>query len=374
MKKSMLLILAVVLFALALPACRQGKSDRVGAGDDSVITEARLLRMDRQAGYTLVTVLDPWQEGRVLQRYVLVPRDSMLPARLPEGTLVRTPVRNALVYSAVQVSLLSEIGAFDAVHGVTDSRWFTDSATVARIASGDIVDCGSSENPTVEKVIAMQPDAVLLSPYQDANYGQITKLGVPIIECADYMEYTPLGRAEWVKFYGELVGRRAQADSLYAAVADSYNEVKKLTSSARTKPTIVTEMVISNVWNIPGGKSYMARIMADAGGTYLWADDDHTGSLSYDFNRVLERAHKADFWLIKWTGINTLADLKAAYALNSEMDAYRQKHVYVCDTDRSRFFEVVPYHPDVLLREFAAVMHPDLLPGYQLRLYRHLDQ
>ena len=190
-----------------------------GAGNaldtrDSVITAARLLSMERTAGYTLVTVGDPWKGG-VLHRYVLVPRDSVLPDDLPQGTVVRTPITNALVYSSVHTSLLDELGAIEAVRGVVDSQYFIDPFITERVASGQIADCGNSMNPTVEKVIDMQPDAIMLSPYQDASYGQIAKLDIPLIECADYLEFDPLGRAEWVKFYGELVGKRAEADSLY---------------------------------------------------------------------------------------------------------------------------------------------------------------
>lgn len=339
---------------------------------DSVITAARLLSIQRAPGYTVVTVGDPWKGG-VLHRYVLVPRDSMMPDNLPDGTVVRTPIKNALVYSSVHTSLMNELGAISAVRGVVDSQYFNDSIITAGLRAGTIADCGNSMNPTVERVIDMQPDAILLSPYQDASYGQIAKLDIPLIECADYLEYDPLGRAEWVKFYGELVGKRAEADSLYQAVVTAYNEMKQKAANAETHPTVVTEMVISGVWNVPGGQSYMARILTDAGGKYLWADDENTGSLALDFNQVLSVAQDADYWFIKWTNINSLKDLQGAYDLNKEMAAFKNKRVYVCDTDKTRFFDRIPFHPEVLLCEFAAIMHPELLPDFKNQMYHHID-
>ena len=339
---------------------------------DSVITAAKLLSMQRTADYTLVTIADPWRGG-VLHRYVLVPRDADLPDNLPEGTVVRTPICRALVYSSVHTSLFSELGSLDAVKGVVDSQYFIDSTLVAGIKAGSIADCGNSMNPTVEKVIDMQPDAILLSPYQDASYGQITKLDIPIIECADYLEFDPLGRAEWMKFYGELVGRRVEADSIYNARVTAYNDVKQKASGAKTRPTVVTEMVISGVWNVPGGQSYMARILNDAGGRYLWADDKNTGSLALDFNQVLAVAHDADYWFIKWTNINSLKDLQGAFDLNKEMAAFKNKRVYVCDTDKTRFFDRIPFHPEALLREFAAILHPELFPDFTNQMYHHID-
>jgi iron complex transport system substrate-binding protein len=337
-----------------------------------VITAAKLLSMERNADYTVVTVGDPWKGG-VLHRYVLVPRDAEMPKDLPEGTVVRTPVQRALVYSSVHTSLLDELDAMNTVRGVVDSQYFIDSVIVNGVSKGTIADCGNSMNPTVEKVIDMQPDAILLSPYQDASYGQIASLDIPIIECADYLEYDPLGRAEWVKFYGELVGKREEADSLYNAIVSAYNEVKQAAAGADTYPTVVTEMVISGVWNVPGGQSYMARILNDAGGNYLWADDKNTGSLALDFNQVLAVAHDADYWFIKWTNINSLKDLQGAYDLNKEMAAFQNKRVYVCDTDKTRFFDRIPFHPEVLLREFAAILHPELFPGYEPQMYHHIN-
>lgn len=367
-------LIFLLILPLLLTSCF--KSGR-GAGNvletqDSVITAAKLLSMQRAASYTVVTVGDPWKGG-VLHRYVLVPRDATLPEDLPEGTVVRTPVQRALVYSSVHTSLMAELGALEAVRGVVDKQYFIDPFITEGVAAGKIADCGNSMNPTVEKVIDMQPDAILLSPYQDASYGQIASLDIPIIECADYLEYDPLGRAEWMKFYGELFGKRQEADSLYHVIVNAYNTMKETAAKAKSRPTVVTEMVISGVWNVPGGESYMARILKDAGGRYLWADDKNTGSLALDFNQVLAVAQNADYWFIKWTNINTLKDLQGAYDLNKEMAAFKNKHVYVCDTDKTRFFDRIPFHPDVLLREFAAILHPELFPDVKPQMYHHLD-
>ena len=363
---SRLFFVAAVL--LALSAC----TSAVKVNDRQDDRQAQLLTMEQGNGFTLVTVANPWKGG-VLHRYVLVPRDAVLPHDLPEGTIVRTPVKRALVYSSVHTSLLRELGAIDAVRGIVDRQYFVDSLLLADVDAGNVADCGNSMNPTVEKVIDMQPDAILLSPYQDASYGQITQLDIPIIECADYLEYDPLGRAEWMKFYGLLVGQRERADSLYDAVVNAYDDVKQVAAQAASRPTVVTEMVISGVWSVPGGQSYMARIIRDAGGDYLWADDDNTGSLSLDFNQVLARAQQADYWFLKWTNINSLKDLQGAYELNKEMEAFKNKRVYVCDTEKSRFFDRVPFHPDLLLREFAAIMHPELFPGVETQMYHHID-
>ncbi len=334
--------------------------------------QAQLLTMEQCDGYMKATIQDPWNEGKILHTYILVPRDSAMPKHLPEGTVVRTPIKNALVYSEVHTSLMRELGSFAAVKGVCDANYYTDAEVLNGVKAGSIADCGNSMAPTIEKVIAMKPDAILLSPYQDASYGQIEKLNIPIIECADYLEYTPLGRAEWMKFYGALLCKGAQADSLYSAVAQRYLSIAEKAAKAEQKPSVITEMVISGIWAVPGGNSYMAKVIADAGGTYPWAADKSTGSLSLDFNQVLAKAQNADYWFVKWTGINTLADLQKQYDLNKSFKAFKLKKVWACDTEKSHYFVREPFHPDLLLGELAAVLHPELFPDIKPEFYHRL--
>lgn len=365
-------ILACCLTTLVLlTACGNSSSgSHRPAGADSVITEARLLTIERGQGYTLACIRDPWKGG-LLHHYVLVPASDSLPASLPEGTVVRTPLRRALVYSSVHTSVMKELGMMASVKGVCDVKFFTDSAIAAGVERGEIADCGDSMAPTVERVIAMQPDGILLSPYQDASYGQITKLNIPIIECADYMEYTPLGRAEWIKFYGLLLGREHEADSIYAQVVAGYHAISRQAAKAQHKPMVLTEMVINGVWNVPGGQSYMARILQDAGGAYPWGSDKSTGSLNLDFNQVLAAAQQADVWLIKSFYIHNYADLKGAYSLNDQFRAFKERKVYICDTNESRLFEQFPFHPDRLLQDYFAIFHPELQPQGTTTRYFH---
>lgn len=347
------LLLLVLSAMLLTTACRKTANAPIAAGGQSVITQARYLTIERDSAYTLVTVSNPWKAQAVLHRYVLVPADRPVPDSLPQGTLVRTPLRNALVYSSVHTAIMRELGMLSSLRGVCDAQFFTDPEITQAVRQGQLADCGSSMAPTIERVIEMQPDGILLSPYQDATYGQITSLNIPIIECADYMETTPLGRAEWVKFYGELLGQPQRADSIYDQVEKAYNRLKHEVEQAPKKPVkVLTEMVIQGVWNVPGGNSYMAQIIKDAGGNYPWAEDTSTGSLNLDFNQVLAKAQDADVWLIKSFFVHSYTDLKGANALNDQFKAYKERKVYVCDTNQTRLFERFPFHPDQLLQEY----------------------
>ena len=358
MEKSLINLVAAIALAVCATACKgpaNGGAATTGvtAGDEA--PAAQLLTLENAGGCTIATITNPWGDG-VLRRYALVPRDSAMPGNLPaDAVVVRTPVSHALVYSVVHTSALKDLGAGNAIAGVADTQFFTDPDIVERVTRGDIADCGSSMTPDIERIIQLAPDAVILDTYQSANYGQVTKLDTPIIECADYMENTPLGRAEWIKFYGALVGKRQQADSIYNQTAEAYTALRDSRRNAERHPRVLTETVIGGVWNVPGGDSYMAAIITDAGGVYPWSDIKTAGSLNLDISQVLDVAHDADVWLIKSFNIHTLDDLKAANALNVEFDAFKKGNVYVCDTNATRLYELFPFHPDRLLREYSLI-------------------
>lgn len=363
--------LFTLVILLVLGSCRHKNKTFGHAG----VSEAKLISIIHEKGYTKVDILNPWDTTQLLRTYLLVPRASEVPKGLPKGTVVRTPVSNALVYSSVHSSVMRELGVAGAVKGVCDAQYFNDAMISNGLADGTITDCGNSMQPNVEKVVMMNPDAILLSPYQNASYGQIERLKIPIIECADYMEFTPLGRAEWIKFYGELFGKREVADSIYAEVVKKYNAVKDIVSSKKlTRPLILTENVISGIWNVPGGRSYMAQFIKDAGGDYPWRDDKNTGSLTLDFSQVLAKAQNADYWLVKSPAIRSLADLKASYSLNDKFKAYRTGNVYVCDTETSHFFDRFPFHPELLLMEYFKIFHPEQDFDYELQFFKKISQ
>jgi iron complex transport system substrate-binding protein len=185
------------------------------------------------------------------------------------------------------------------------------------------------------------------------------------------MEATPLGRAEWVKFMGLLYGQYNKADSIYSAVTMAYDSLKNMAANVHERPTVISEMVTDGVWFMPGGGSYMARVFADAGANYVWADDNSTGSLQLDFATVYDRARDADFWLIKTFGRDlTLAQLESDYALHARMKAFASGGVYSCNTGATSLFEDFPFHPEMLLKEYVKIFHGNLLPDYELKYYK----
>lgn len=367
-------ILATVFVAIFLVACNGGSTTQVEVEGDTLTMHAQLLTIKDCGGYTLVDVENPWKEGTLLKRYALVHRDSVMPKNLmAEAEVVRVPVKSALVYSSVHAGAFDELGSIDVVTGIVDAEYYKIPQIVEGVKNGTVVDAGNSMAPTIEKIVELSPEAILTSPFQNAGHGAIEKLGITIIECADYMETTPLGRAEWIKLFGELLCKRDEANAIYEEVERKYNALVAKTKNVEEKPTVISEMLIDGVWFLPGGRSYMAQMFADAGAAYPWSEDESTGSLQLDFATVYDKAYNADYWIIKNYEPNfSLASLESRYPLNKKFDAFSKGGVYVINTVETSFFEDFPFHPEMLLQEYIQLFHPETFEGE--RNFKYLRQ
>ncbi len=349
-----------------------GGGDRVAVANDTVpdmISDAQLLSMRDYGDFVKVDVVNPWDTVSMLGQYVLVDRGAT-PDSLPEGYVhIDVPLTRSLVYSAVHGGLIAELGGADAVAGVAEGEYFKTEPYATRLKNGEIVDVGSSQAPSLEAIVALGPDAALVSPFENAGHGVLDSTGATVIECADYMENTPLGRAEWMRFIGRLYGKGATADSLYSEVKERYDKVKNATSNHVQKPLVLTEMLTDGYWFVPGGQSYMAHLIQDAGGEYPWAADKSRGSLQLDFSSVYARAADADVWLIRSYGRDlTLDDVQSVYLLNGQIKAFKDGNVWVANTADVPLFEEFPFHPDMLLKEYSLIFHPG--DRSDLRYYR----
>lgn len=373
-----LTLTGLLALLVSIGSCRRSGTSATSpaAEGDTITHNASLLTIVDYGDYTLVDVTNPWDTSSLLQRYILIPRDNASDnhrASFPEGIQITVPLRSSLVYSSVHAAAIKDIGAVGAITGVCDAGYYKIPEILSGISAGRIADAGQSMSPSIEKIMALEPEAILTSPFQNAGHGAITQLGIPIIECADYMESTPLGRAEWIKLYGELYGNRNAADSIFREVSARYESIRRCVSQVTYKPTVISEMVTDGVWYMPGGHSYMAGMFKDAGACYPWSENTSTGSLQLDFATVYEHASDADIWLIKTFGRDlTLDELRSSYPLHARMSAFSHGGVYACNTSSTTFFEDFPFHPDLLLAEYVNLFHPGLLPDSTLIYFRQV--
>lgn len=404
--KKLYILLCGATAALLMAACQGGKTAAADAeaGDTLEMKYAKLLTIvkhgdgeeasDEAEGvdyqYAEAIIANPWKAGTILHRYILIPKGeegdktvAMLARRRSTGArcttdTVRTPVESNLVFTAPHCQLLTELGCQNAITGVCDKDYINIPDIKSR-AQADakvahpIMDCGSSMQPDIERIFALHPEALLISPFENSGgYGKLDKLRIPVIETADYMETSPLGRAEWIKLYGLLLGS-SKADSLFSAIEKEYLQLKAEAAKLPLGLSILTERKTGNVWYVPGGKSTMGILLRDAHARYIFADDTHSGSLSMSPEQIIAKGNQVDVWAFKYFGGNALTkqDLLAEYQGYQALKAFQTGTVYETDTSCEPYFELTSFHPEILLREFIILSHPEAGDKFgKLRFYK----
>lgn len=368
--------LTIIILACLLTSCKQSSTDHTTEEGDTIkLDYAELLTLTDHEDYILAQIHDPWNEGNILHTYILVNKEMDMPKALPEGDVVRIPLSNSIVYTSVHCSLIDEIGAYSAIKGVCDLQYIDIEKLQSDAKAGKIANIGESTAPNIEAIIDLSPDAILLSPFQNSgSYGRLGKLGIPIIECADYMETSALGRAEWVKFYGLLFDEKENSDAMFNKVEKEYNELKELASKAKTRPTVITDFKFGNSWYVPGGNSTIGKLLADAGAEYIFKERTESGSVPLDPEVVFDSAIDAEYWVVKYNQATdkTYSEIAQDYSNYSKMSAFKNHNIYACNTGKVPFYEETPFHPNRLLKDYVKIFHPELLSEYQLRYYKTL--
>lgn len=426
--KKLYILLCGATAALLMAACQEGKTAAAAeAGDTLEMKYAKLLTIvkhgdgeensdaaeDIDYQYAEAIIANPWKAGTMLHRYILIPKGkegdktvAMLARRRSTGArcttdTVRTPVERSAVFIAPHCQLMYELGCQQAIRGVCDLDYINipdvrkraasaGNAAARKAAAGNvsaenasarnsIVDCGSSMAPDIERIIALKPEAILLSPFENSGgYGKLDKLHVPIIEAADYMESSPLGRAEWMKFYGMLFGNEEgrgkreegksngisgscepKADSLFAKIEKEYLKLKAEAAGYPKGLSILTERKTGNVWYVPGGQSTIGILLKDANARYIFEDDEHSGSLAMSPEQILAKGKQVDVWAFKYFGGAPLsqAQLLQEYDGYKALAAFNRGNIYQVDTSTVPYFELTSFHPELLLREFIILAH-----------------
>lgn len=318
-----------------------------------------------------VIVKDPWDSTKILHKYVLVDKKRNLPQSLPEGILIRTPLSNVLAYSTIHCSLINELKMAESIKGVCEPQYISVESVLKGVADGRIKNLGQSINPNKELMIELDPEAVFIEPIQGRTNAMIQNLGIPVIETPDYMESTPLGRAEWIRFYGLFYNRESLADSLFTVTEKKYNAIKEKIADVSHRPTVFLDLMYRGVWYMPTGNSFMAKMMSDAGAKYVWYDDKSIATKQLSFEQVLDKASDADFWLIKYNAPKDLTykGLESEYLGYSSFDAFNNRRIYASNTAYSKYYQDLPIHPDYILQDLAYIFHPDLFPSYRPKYY-----
>ncbi len=347
----------------------------MGGGEREIMHFARGIEITHFCDYTRVEIRNPWDTTRLMRRYLLVSRDlEELPRGMGGGEVVRVPVQRVSLYSSVHASIVEMLGCEDAIAGLCEVQYIDSELLQSRIRSGRIANLGESTSPSIEKILDIGSEVIISSPFKDAGYGTAEKLGIPIIEGADYMVAHPLGRVEWIKFYGMLLGADSLASAICEQTSREYLSLRELARSVERRPTVFSDTKYGGSWFVAGGDSYSAVLYEDAGAEYIFAGLSGSGSVQMSFEEVFDCAIHADFWLIKYYGKEDMSypALRSEFEPYANFDAFKSQRVYGCNTSRVKYYEQTPMHPHHLLRNLIHIFHPEILPDYTPQFFSPL--
>jgi iron complex transport system substrate-binding protein len=333
-----------------------------------------LIRPDYAKGFSILKqgnlrqlrIHSPWTEGTNISVFYLWPDSIQIPDSLPAEKVILTPVKNIVALSATQWGPLLKLEKASVIKGVSESRFIKNVAIKDMLDKGDIIDVASDGIFKMEQLVDLAPDLILYSPDPLGVSSVLQRSGIKLLAWPDYFETNPLGRAEWIKLLGILVQKEEEANSIFDSVSYSYNNLKALTQSVVARPSVFADKAFAGQWYVPGGKSYMAEIFKDAGSDYVFSDNNQTASFPLDIETILSKSKSADFWRIAQASDSEYSydDLALENELYRGFGAFQNKKIIFCNTAKTAYFEQSPMEPHLILADFIAIMHPDLLPDH----------
>lgn len=378
MKTARVYFLWVILSGL-ISACHSSKNKAEQSTPNNSIEEAQGLSIEKYSGYTLVKISNPWPHAKEEYTYVLRQKKAVVPDSLRKFPQIQVPIQTVVVTSTTHIPSLEMLGVEDALVGFPQLDYISSTKVRARIKAHKIRELGTNENLNTEVLLELQPDLIVgygidgIHPSLDL----LQKSGLQVMLNGDWNEPSPLGKAEWIKFFGVLFGKEKQANEIFAQIKKNYLETRHLAQKTKSRPVVMAGALYENQWFLPHGNSWGAVFFKDAGANYLWQNTQGTGSLALSFETVLEKAVHADVWMGP-SQYTTLAEMQKDNPHYTQFKAFQNKQVYSYSNKKGPtggivFYEWAPNRPDWVLQDMVKIFHPELLPDYKFHFFEQLQ-
>lgn len=370
-------IAASIIVSLFLTACTSADSERNSAEGEPIRLEyAHQYSMCRYEGYTRVTISDPWHEGNQLGTFYLIYNDSI--ATPGDGTRINVPVKSIATNTCSHIAFIAALKRTDAVTGVCNPSLIFNRRVRERVADNKCSDLGDSFAMDFERTLMTAPGLLTVTEYgqADGNISRISTSGIPVMGLVEWTEPDILGRAEWIKLFGALLGREKEADSIFNMTVNHYKELESMTENVEYRPSILPGIPFKGTWYMPGGNSYMATLFRHAGGSYKYESDSTAGSLPLSLETVLAGFTECDYWLgadaASKDEIGMSDDRLEGFAPMKSDKVYNNRKRTTPEGGND-FWESAVVRPDLLLQDLIVILHPDLLPGVRTIYMEHIE-
>jgi iron complex transport system substrate-binding protein len=291
---------------------------------------------------------------------------------------IQLPISSVVVTSTTHIPFLELLNVQNKLVGFPNTDYVSSEKTRNLIENGTIQELGNEESMNTELLLDLKPDVVIGFSLSSNNkmFATIEKLGIPVLLNGDWLEETPLGRAEWIKFFGVLFDKEKEADSIFNTIEKNYLEAKTVASKSLNKPTIISGGLFKDIWNLPAGESFEAAFLNDANTSYLWKESKGKGSLSLNIENVFEKGKDAEIW-ISPSFYKSLEEIKKANDIYPKFEAFQNKKIYSFVNKRGKkggivYFELAPARPDLVLKDLIKITHPELLTDHEFTFFEKL--
>ncbi|MEM0543498.1 ABC transporter substrate-binding protein [Flavobacterium sp. j3] len=369
--KNIATILSIVIISLSLVRCKNEPKSAKLKSQKNTVQYAKGFSIENYKGYSVVTVKNPWPNANKNYRYILKEKNGIIPDSLKKNTLISIPIKNIVVTSTTHIPSLEMLSVENTLIGFPNLNYISSEKVRARIEAKKITELGNNKTLNTEVLLDMQPDVIIGYGIDNSNptLDNLQKNGLKVMFNGDWNEETPLGKAEWIKFFGALYGKEKEAKEIFSKIEKDYLNTIKLAKKAKTQPTILAGDMFEDRWYLPKGSSWGSLLLKQANGNYLWQETSGTGSLSFSFETVFEKAAMADVWITsgQFSSLSEMTNSNPHYA---KFKAFKNKNVYSFSGKKGKtggvlYYELAPNRPDLVLKDLVKILHPELLSSYK---------
>ena len=378
--KSILSKYSIFLFLIFAISCKKNEENQAVSASKvtNSIEYAKGLEIYKYDDFSILKVSNPWPNTKEAFTYILHKKGVSIPDSLKNFTQIQVPIQSVIVTSTTHIPSLEILEVENTLVGFPNTDYVSSEKTRALIDAKKVKEIGLNQNLNTEVVIDLQPEAIVGFSIDDNNkdYANLQKSGLKVLYNGDWTEQTPLGKAEWIKFFGALYDLDEKANLEFKKVENEYKNAQALVKTTKSFPTVFSGAIYQDQWYLPGGKSWGALFLKDAGAKYLWDETSETGSLSLSFETVLEKAENADFW-IGPAQFNSLKEMAEANPNYKYFKAFKNQKVYSFSNKKGKtggvlYYELAPNRPDLILKDLIKIMHPEVLKDHNLVFFEKL--
>ena len=373
MKK--IIYLSIIFF---LFSCNSDKKESIQTIEtvQPSIKYAKGFTIDKFDGYKLLTLSNVWKDEESTFKYVLYNNEK--PSTIEDAIYIKIPIKSIACMSLTHIAFLERLGLENSIVALSGCDYVTSSKIIKLIALKKIKEIGVQQNTNYEMLVDESPSFVMGYGIDASSNNYINKLktlGLDVVLNAEYMETSPLGKAEWIKFIAAFYNKEKLADSIFNNIEKEYLSLLEITNKIKEKPTVFAGMPWNGAWYIPGAKSFQAKLFKDAGAKYLWLDNDEQASLVKAKEVIIDEAFEADYWLNQ----NSYKSEKDIIAFDGKFKGFNavKKHKLYNNDKRinqssgNDYWESGVVSPHVILKDLIEIFHPQLVE-HELYYYRNL--